>query len=111
MDPALLLQVCPSARRAKPARLAGYFVSSLHGLPYPGAISRAGSEAEGWLIEVTGAAAWAQLDEYEGEAYQRTACRALAGGREVDAWLYVLRPAFERLCTGKRWRAGGGRLG
>jgi gamma-glutamylcyclotransferase (GGCT)/AIG2-like uncharacterized protein YtfP len=86
--------------RWEPATVAG----TLHGqgwgaaMGFPGIVLGAGSgEVEGLVFSSEQLPAhWARLDAFEGEGYDRVATRArLAGGAEVDAWIYAL-PTCER---------------
>lgn len=81
--------------RWEPATLAG----TLHGqgwgaaMGFPGIVpDDGGGEVEGFVFSSEQLPAhWARLDAFEGEGYDRVAARAkLAGGAEVDAWVYAL---------------------
>jgi gamma-glutamylcyclotransferase (GGCT)/AIG2-like uncharacterized protein YtfP len=85
-----------------PASLRGFRRRPVRGETYPGIMPEQGAAVPGVVYFDLPDGAWARLDAFEGEMYQRTRVTvALDDGRELRAHAYVFRPAYAtRLGTG-----------
>lgn len=85
------------------AWLEGYRRQPVIGQPYPGIVPAAGRCVQGVLYLDLPPSAWARLDRFEGDEYERTRVEVrLQHGRRDEAWTYVFRPnAKQRLVDGE----------
>jgi gamma-glutamylcyclotransferase (GGCT)/AIG2-like uncharacterized protein YtfP len=97
-----MARVCGREFASEPASLAGHSRHPVRGQDYPGLQPAPEGCVAGRLYRDVDAAAWARLDAFEGEEYERVEVPvALADGRSETAWVYRFRPAFaERLLPG-----------
>jgi gamma-glutamylcyclotransferase (GGCT)/AIG2-like uncharacterized protein YtfP len=98
----IMARVCGREFASELASLAGHSRHPVRGQDYPGLRPAAEGRVPGRLYRDVDAAAWARLDAFEGEEYERVEVSvALADGRLETAWVYRFRPAFaERLLPG-----------
>jgi gamma-glutamylcyclotransferase (GGCT)/AIG2-like uncharacterized protein YtfP len=98
----IMARVCGREFASEPAVLAGHRRHPVHGQDYPGLRPAAGHQVAGRLYLDVDAAAWARLDAFEGEEYERVEVQVrLADGRAVAAQVYRFRAAFaQRLLPG-----------
>ncbi|MCY4745220.1 gamma-glutamylcyclotransferase [Pelomonas sp. UHG3] len=98
----IMARVCGREFASEPASLAGHSRHPVRGQDYPGLRLAPEGCVPGRLYRDVDAAAWARLDAFEGEEYERVEVPvALADGRSETAWVYRFRPAFaERLLPG-----------
>ena len=79
----------------EPASLAGYARRPVRGQDYPGLQAAVGGVVEGRLYRDVDAAAWARLDAFEGEEYERVAVQVtLADGSSLPAFVFRFRAEF-----------------
>ncbi|MFG6460371.1 gamma-glutamylcyclotransferase family protein [Roseateles sp. DXS20W] len=95
-------RVCGHEVAGEPASLAGHRRHPVRGQDYPGLRPAAGATVPGVLYRDVTEAAWARLDVFEGEEYERVdVVVALADGRTLPAQVYRFRDAFSpRLLPG-----------
>ena len=98
----IMARVCGREFAAEPAVLAGHRRHPVRGQDYPGLRAAPGHRVPGRLYLDVDAAAWARLDAFEGEEYERVdVLVTLADGRVVPAQVYRFRDAFaDRLLHG-----------
>ena len=98
----IMARVCGREFAAEPASLAGHARRPVRGQDYPGLQAAPGAVVPGRLYRDVDAAAWARLDAFEGEEYERAEVLvALADGRTLPAFVYRFRAAFaDRLLPG-----------
>ncbi|MDD3762350.1 MAG: gamma-glutamylcyclotransferase [Nevskiales bacterium] len=86
------------------ATLRGFRRVSLHGHTFPGLVPAATVRTRGLLIDVS-AAQLRRLDRYESDYYRRLPVTVSgADGARRRAEVYVLSPAYRRLCRPAPWR-------
>lgn len=98
----IMARVCGREFAAEPASLAGHRRHPVQGQDYPGLRIAAGHVVPGRLYRDVDAAAWARLDAFEGEEYERVdVVVALADGTMLPAQAYRFLDAFaHRLLPG-----------
>jgi hypothetical protein len=98
----IMARVCGREFTGEPASLAGHRRHPVRGQDYPGRRADAGGVVPGRLYRDVTAAAWARLDTFEGEEYERVDIVVmLADGSTLPAQVYAFRDAFaERLLPG-----------
>ncbi|MFG6469264.1 gamma-glutamylcyclotransferase family protein [Roseateles sp. BYS87W] len=85
----IMARVCGREFASEPASLAGHARHPVRGQDYPGLRPAEGSTVAGRLYRDVDAAAWARLDAFEGDDYERTPVTVtLASGEAVSAWVY-----------------------
>jgi gamma-glutamylcyclotransferase (GGCT)/AIG2-like uncharacterized protein YtfP len=89
--------------QSEPAILPGYFCGPLSGKPYPGIVERHGHSVEGRLYCSLSARSIHRLDVFEGNMYRRTPVEVLVDNGALEAFTYVIRPAFEHLLRDRKW--------
>ncbi len=102
MWPDIMARVCGQAFASEPASLAGHARHPVRGQDYPGLRPLAQGQVAGRLYRDVDAAAWARLDAFEGEEYERVEVLvALSGGGMLPAQVYRFRDSFaQRLLPG-----------
>ena len=71
---------------------------------YPGLIHHPGGSVEGVLYRTLEVPAWARLDRFEGEMYERVAVTVeLGDGMLAQADTYLIRPGFEHRLEPVDW--------
>jgi gamma-glutamylcyclotransferase (GGCT)/AIG2-like uncharacterized protein YtfP len=86
------------------AVLEGYARSLLHGKTYPGIVAAEGERTSGVVYLDLEAAAWACLDRFEDELYERARLTVAVEGRgELVAFGYVVPPARRHLLGSEPW--------
>ena len=85
------------------AMLPGYRRRRLRNVDYPGIVMDAREQTDGMLITGLDDPAWAALDRFEGEQYQRERVEVVSGGAVVEAWTYVLSPQHHDQLTDEHW--------
>jgi gamma-glutamylcyclotransferase (GGCT)/AIG2-like uncharacterized protein YtfP len=84
--------------------LRGYQRRTIKGEVYPGLIPKPGGVVEGIVYREVSEGAWALLDAFEGEMYQREIVLvSLADGASIEAHAYVIRPEFENRLGASQW--------
>lgn len=91
----IMARVCGREFASEPASLTGHVRRPVRGQDYPGLQAAAGSVVQGRLYRDVDAAAWARLDAFEGDEYERAEVLvALADGSTVPAFVYRFRSEF-----------------
>lgn len=102
----IMARVCGHEFASEPASLAGHRRHPVRGQDYPGLRPAAGGVVPGRLYRDVDAAAWARLDAFEGEEYERAEVAVtLVDGRRVPAQVYVFRPGFANRLLPGDWDA------
>lgn len=98
----IMARVCGREFACEPASLAGHRRHPVRGQDYPGLRPAPGGQVAGRLYRDVDAAAWARLDAFEGEEYERVdVVVALADGSMLPAQVYRFRDEFaQRLLSG-----------
>lgn len=98
----IMARVCGREFASEPATLAGHSRHPVRGEDYPGLRPAADGVVPGRLYHDVDAAAWARLDAFEGDEYERVdVLVALADGRTVPAQVYRFKgDVAERLLPG-----------
>lgn len=98
----IMARVCGQAFASEPASLAGHRRHPVRGQDYPGLQPAPGGLVPGRLYRDVTPAAWARLDTFEGEEYERVdVLVALADGTTLPAQVYRFRAEFaDRLLPG-----------
>lgn len=98
----IMARVCGREFASEPATLAGHSRHPVRGEDYPGLRPAADGVVAGRLYRDVDAAAWARLDAFEGDEYERVdVLVALADGRTVPAQVYRFKgDVAERLLPG-----------
>lgn len=99
----IMARVCGREFASEPASLADHRRHPVRGQDYPGLQAAPGGVVSGRLYRDVDAAAWARLDAFEGEEYERVPVLvALADGTTLAAQVYRFRPGFSaRLLPGE----------
>lgn len=88
----IMARVCGREFASEPASLADHARHPVRGQDYPGLRPAPGGVVPGRLYRDVDAAAWARLDAFEGEEYERVdVLVALADGRTLPAQAYRFR--------------------
>lgn len=91
----IMARVCGRDFASEPASLADHARHPVRGQDYPGLRPAPGGVVPGRLYRDVDAAAWARLDAFEGEEYERAdVLVALADGRTLPAQVYRFRGDF-----------------
>lgn len=91
----IMARVCGREFASEPASLAGHRRHPVRGQDYPGLQPAPGGQVAGRLYRDVDAAAWARLDAFEGEEYERVdVVVALADGTTLPAQAYRFRAEF-----------------
>jgi len=91
----IMARVCGHEFASEPASLADHRRHPVRGQDYPGLRATPGSLVPGRLYLDVTADAWARLDSFEGEEYERAdVVVALADGRVLPAQAYRFRDEF-----------------
>lgn len=101
--PAVLAKVTGSEHVAQAAVLSGYARYLLARYPYPAMIAAPASTVLGSVFLDLDAAAFARLDAYEGDLYERCELSVRVGDAMVRAQSYVLRGEFHQLLSEAPW--------
>lgn len=98
----IMARVCGHEFASGPASLAGHARHPVRGQDYPGLLAAPGGVVPGRLYRDVDAAAWARLDAFEGEQYERVDVTvALPDGSALPAQVYRFRAEFaQRLLPG-----------
>lgn len=98
----IMARVCGREFAGEPASLADHARRPVRGQDYPGLCAAPGGLVPGRLYRDVDAQAWARLDAFEGEEYERVGVLvALPDGRALPAQAYRFRAAFaDRLLPG-----------
>lgn len=100
-------RVVNGAYAQTPARLEGYQRLAVLGEDYPVAIPAPDHRVEGILYIGVGVADMEQLDEFEGEYYQRLSVTVIdTAGISVTAWVYILNEQYRHILDTEEWDAG-----
>lgn len=87
-----------------PGFLPDYRRRAVKGEVYPGILPELGGVVEGIVYRNLPETAWARLDVFEGEIYQRQIVGVtLTNGTPVEAHTYVVRPEFENRLDTREW--------
>ena len=99
----IMARVCGHEFASEPASLAGHQRHPVRGQDYPGLRPTTGGLVPGRLYRELDASAWARLDAFEGEEYERAdVVIALADGSALPAQAYRSRAEFaQRLLPGE----------
>ncbi|NCT82532.1 MAG: gamma-glutamylcyclotransferase [Comamonadaceae bacterium] len=91
----IMARVCGREFASEPASLAEHARHPVAGQDYPGLRPAPGGLVAGRLYRDVDAAAWARLDAFEGQEYERVRVDvSLAGGATAPAWVYRFRAEF-----------------
>jgi len=98
----IMTRVCGREFAGEPATLADHRRHPVQGQDYPGLLAAPGGRVDGRLYRQVDAPAWARLDAFEGDEYERVPVSvALADGTVLPAQVYRFRAAFvHRLLPG-----------
>ncbi|MDR7269972.1 gamma-glutamylcyclotransferase (GGCT)/AIG2-like uncharacterized protein YtfP [Pelomonas saccharophila] len=98
----IMARVCGREFASEPASLVGHARHPVRGQDYPGLQESPGSRVPGRLYLDVTQDAWARLDAFEGEEYERAdIVVTLADGGTLPAQVYRFRTAFaDRLLPG-----------
>lgn len=98
----IMARVCGHDFPSEPASLADHQRHPVRGQDYPGLRAMPGVGVAGRLYLDVTESAWARLDAFEGEEYERAdVVVSLAGGRRLPAQVYRFRAGFaDRLLPG-----------
>ncbi|MBI4692405.1 MAG: gamma-glutamylcyclotransferase [Gammaproteobacteria bacterium] len=86
-----------------PARLAGYRRFRVRDAVYPGIVPHPGGTLDGVLYRGVDAAAWAELDAFESDDYQRSFVHVDCAGSLVATQVYVVAPHCLHTVTDEPW--------
>lgn len=102
----IMARVCGREFASEPASLVGYTRHPVQGQDYPGLRAAPGGLVAGRLYRDIDADAWARLDAFEGDEYERIGVTvATADGTALAARVYLFRDAYlHRLAPGE-WDA------
>ena len=102
----IMARVCGREFASEPASLADHARHPVRGQDYPGLRPAPGGVVPGRLYRDVDAAAWARLDAFEGEEYERAEVQVtLADGRVLPAQVYRFRGDFESRLLPGAWDA------
>lgn len=102
----IMARVCGREFASEPASLADHARHPVHGQDYPGLRPAPGGLVPGRLYRDVDAAAWARLDAFEGDEYERVRVDVrLAGGATTSAWVYRFRAEFAARLLPGDWDA------
>lgn len=87
----------------EPGTLHGHARHPVREEDYPGMVPDAHGQVEGRLYRDLTEAAFARLDRFEGEMYERRRVQVHAGQGVVAAWTYIFRPEFAHLLLAGDW--------
>ncbi|MFG6415972.1 gamma-glutamylcyclotransferase family protein [Roseateles sp. DC23W] len=91
----IMARVCGREFASEPASLADHHRHPVRGQDYPGLQAARGGLVAGRLYRDVDPAAWARLDAFEGEEYERVPVSVmLADGTALPAQVYRFRPEF-----------------
>ena len=100
----ILVAVARAGRRAGEARLSGYRRLRIREEQYPAIIPDPGAETEGIVYDGLDHSAFARLDRFEGQDYERQRVNVtLHDGAVILADTYVLKPKFHHLLDDEEW--------
>lgn len=102
----IMARACGAEFASEPASLADHRRHPVRGQDYPGLLAAPGGLVPGRLYRDLDASAWARLDAFEGEEYDRVEVTVtLADGSPLPAHVYLFRAEFaQRLLPGE-WDA------
>jgi NAD-dependent deacetylase len=104
MDGSVFSRVAGTVRPAAPASADGWVRRRVRGEVYPAIVPEPGGVVDGVVYFDLPPAAWACLDAFEGEMYERTRLGVRGDdGREWEAFSYVAKPAYRHLLGGNDW--------
>ncbi|MFT7776803.1 gamma-glutamylcyclotransferase family protein [Roseateles sp.] len=102
----IMARVCGREFVGETASLADHARHPVHGQDYPGLRPAPGGAVVGRLCRNVDAVAWARLDAFEGEEYERVSVEVrLQDGARVAAWVYRFRPEFSSRLLPGEWDA------
>lgn len=101
--PAVLAKVTGQEHAARAALLSGYSRYLLASYPYPAMIADPAGTVPGSVFLDLDAAAFARLDAYEGDLYERYELSVWVGDAVLQAQSYVLRGEFHELLSRAPW--------
>ncbi len=82
----------------------GYACKCVRGEQYPALFPASGGKVRGICYPGISKAGWEQLDEFEGDMYERQKVHVvLEGGGQTVAWAYVILPAYLNYVTSVDW--------
>lgn len=91
----IMARVCGREFASEPASLADHRRHPVRGQDYPGLRAAPGGQVPGRLYRDVDEAAWARLDAFEGDEYERAdVVVVLADGRALPAQVYRFRAEF-----------------
>jgi gamma-glutamylcyclotransferase (GGCT)/AIG2-like uncharacterized protein YtfP len=101
-----MARVCGREFASEPASLAAHRRHPVHGQDYPGLQPADDFVVPGRLYRDVDAAAWARLDAFEGEEYERVGVVvSLADGSTLPAQVYRFRASFAHRLRAGDWDA------
>jgi gamma-glutamylcyclotransferase (GGCT)/AIG2-like uncharacterized protein YtfP len=101
--PAVLAKVTGRMHVARAALLSGFSRYLLARYPYPAMIADPAGSIAGSVFLDLDAAAFARLDAYEGDLYERCQLSVTVGDALLQAQSYVLRGEFHELLSAAPW--------
>lgn len=102
----IMARVCGREFASEPASLADHRCHPVRGQDYPGLLAAPGGLVQGRLYRDVDAAAWARLDAFEGDDYERVEVQvALGDGRTLPAQVYRFRAACAAQLLAGDWDA------
>jgi len=103
MCPDILARVAGLVVDGQPAELTGYRRRAVRGETYPGLIVAPGHVLGGVLYRALPEAAWARLDQFEGDDYQRIKVEIRSATGPLPAWTYLYRPELHHQLEDHDW--------
>ena len=101
----IMLHVSGEKVAYQKARLNDFFCSQIHGETYPGITPAKGEIVEGVLYFDLSLNAFAKLDTFEGEYYERKKIAVHCSSQDlIAATAYIIKPQYNQLLTGNFWR-------
>ena len=104
MCPAIMKDVTGLDLRGEPATLKGFQRCLVRDEVFPAILPAPGHSVQGMIYQTLTMHAWARLDHFEGDIYERqTVSIRLASGLTAPAGTYVIAPAHTHLLTDHEW--------
>jgi gamma-glutamylcyclotransferase (GGCT)/AIG2-like uncharacterized protein YtfP len=104
MEESIFSRVAGTIRPAAPASAQGWVRRRVRGEVYPAIAPQAGGVVNGVVYFDLPLEAWARLDAFEGEMYERSRLTVRGGdGREWEAFSYVAKPECRHLLGEDDW--------
>ncbi|SFM48395.1 gamma-glutamylcyclotransferase family protein [Thermodesulforhabdus norvegica] len=104
MCPEIMLEVCGTVLASRRALLRGFSRYRIRDEFYPGILPDPGGFVGGVVYFGVSDELWQGLDRFEGDMYERVPVTpVLMTGEKIEAFAYVVKPAFYSMLTGEEW--------